>query len=63
MLESKNKVCEWAQVPHIEVWTTSCEFEWLLNQGTPASNGMNYCPKCGKLLVEKQTEIEESDDE
>ena len=26
---------------------TSCGEIWTLNDGTPAENNMNYCPKCG----------------
>ena len=26
---------------------TSCGEIWTLNDGTPAKNNMNYCPKCG----------------
>lgn len=29
---------------------------WVLWEGTPAENGMNYCPRCGaKLEQEKET--------
>ena len=26
---------------------TSCGEIWILNDGTPEENNMNYCPKCG----------------
>lgn len=29
-----------------------CDLEWTMNDGTPKENGMNYCPRCGHLIIE-----------
>lgn len=31
-------------------WETSCGQDFLLNDGTPDDNSMNYCCYCGKLI-------------
>lgn len=28
----------------------ACELLWVLEDGTPEYNEMNYCPKCGKKI-------------
>jgi hypothetical protein len=33
-------------------WATSCGNLFVLNDGTPKENGMNYCCYCGKKLKE-----------
>ena len=36
------------------VWQSQCGLLWMLeNDDTPTENQMNYCPKCGKELVEE----------
>ena len=35
-------------------WKSECELSWYMsNDDTPTENNMNYCPKCGKELVEE----------
>ena len=29
---------------------SACDYEWFLEDGTPAENGMNYCPNCGAKM-------------
>ena len=29
---------------------SECEESWVLNDGTPADNNMNYCPNCGARM-------------
>lgn len=29
---------------------SECGAEWLLTEGTPKNNKMNYCPKCGARM-------------
>ena len=47
---------EWEEVD--DVWgdihyrCSVCGCEWYLEDGSPAENGMNYCPSCGARLVE-----------
>ena len=61
-IEAKeSEVCEW----HVEtdcdddVWNGSCGIKWVMVTGTPSGNGMVYCPKCGRKLVEKVEEPKE----
>ena len=28
---------------------SECGLEWILNDGTPEENNMNYCPHCGAM--------------
>lgn len=46
-------VCNWRyeESPTWDVWQGECGAMWSLNDGTPADNDMQYCPKCGRLLV------------
>lgn len=30
---------------------SACGCEWFLEDGTPAENGMNYCPRCGAKMI------------
>lgn len=32
---------------------SNCKEAWILNGGTPAQNNMNYCPRCGAKIDEK----------
>lgn len=32
---------------------SSCGKPWLLIEGTPAENEMNYCPRCGAKMEEE----------
>ena len=44
--------CEWNNFDEDETWWTSCGEGFNLESGGPSDNGMNYCPYCGKPLVE-----------
>lgn len=46
------RVCHWTQ--DCQVWESSCGIEWCFPEWdtTPKDNDMNYCPKCGAILVE-----------
>ena len=38
-------------------WESECGLNWYMsNDDTPIENSMNYCPKCGKELVEELEE-------
>lgn len=45
-------VCEWTMEEGADWWQTSCGSEWTTSDGTPADNGMNYCPMCGRKLMQ-----------
>lgn len=43
--------CEWAQ--DIDgVWQTECGNMFCIDEGTPQENQLNYCPYCGKHLMQ-----------
>ena len=51
------RACVWSRGDDdTDKWEGSCGVAWVLWEGTPAENGMNYCPRCGaKLEQEKET--------
>jgi hypothetical protein len=45
-------------------WYTDCGEEFILLEGTPETNAMNYCPYCGARLTQHAPDkSEDSDDE
>lgn len=39
-----------------EAYVCSCCGEpWVLCEGTPDENNMNYCPNCGARMIEEET--------
>ena len=45
--------CEWQKVyDDYNIWESECGLTWELIDGTPKENNMNYCPNCGKQLIE-----------
>ena len=47
------KSCYWALDSDGFAWETSCGGLFVINDGTPRENDMEFCPYCGKRLVEK----------
>ena len=53
-----NTKCSW----HLEdynygQWESDCGLVWYMsNDNMPRENQMNFCPKCGKALVEELEE-------
>ncbi len=43
--------CIWQEIEDGEAWQTSCGELFVINDGTPAENGMVFCHHCGKKLV------------
>ena len=39
-------------------WDASCGESFILTDGTPKENSMNYCPFCGGELIEAEDEEE-----
>lgn len=52
--EAMNKTCEWNQrnTEYDTSWEGTCGVKWLLIDGTPTENNMQFCPKCGGKLIE-----------
>lgn len=57
-----DETCEWKYDPD-GFWAGACGATWMLEEGTPHENDMNFCPKCGKLLIEIPPEPEPGDEE
>lgn len=51
--------CKWyLEDYNFSQWESDCGLSWYMsNDETPKENEMNYCPKCGRKLVE---EVEEN---
>ena len=49
------KPCTWTHTDYCfeDCWETSCGNVWCLIEGTPTENGMQFCPYCGKPLVDE----------
>lgn len=47
--------CVWerADNEYEAVWKGLCGAEFILIEGTPAENGMKYCPSCGCKLIQR----------
>lgn len=51
--DSMKKTCKWADTLDECGWSAECGMRWWLEDGTPQTNGMIYCPKCGKRIKEE----------
>lgn len=53
--------CTWRQqdIDHMpDTWWADCGAAWTFTDGGPKDNGMNFCPKCGKICEEIKFEQE-----
>jgi hypothetical protein len=55
-----NEECSWIQDDDGNTWAAGCgrHYYFTLIEGTPSENGMKYCFRCGKKLVEVPMEEE-----
>ena len=44
--------CAWSEEADYEYWSSSCGLLWTLINGSPADNGMTFCPRCGRRIAE-----------
>lgn len=44
------KMCEWRENSD-GCWETACGNAFEVSEGTPAENGMKFCPYCGAGLI------------
>ena len=66
------ETCNWRNNKDTDGWyewsdcgdySSDCGLEWSMsNDDSPLENNMNFCPKCGKKLVEVQPPSEVQDD-
>src|SRR5574340_218730 len=55
-------VCRWSlENDDYNIWKGDCGAEWTLETDDPVTNGMNYCPKCGKHLEQIDPEPPEAE--
>ena len=61
------KVCEWSTDPSDDfddTWQTECGHEFVINDGKPSENDMQFCCFCGRKLDERiEVKSEDDDDE
>ncbi len=51
--QKDNKFCYWSRADEdTDMWETSCEQAFCLDEGTPKENDFKFCVYCGKPLVE-----------
>ena len=69
--QHNQETCNWRNNKGTALWechyggdyTSDCGLEWNTpNKLSPSENEMNFCPKCGKKLVEVQLPSEVQDD-
>ena len=70
--QHSQEVCGWKCNVSTEAWSewsdcgdysSDCGLEWnMSNPDSPIENSMNFCPKCGKKLVEVKPLSEEHND-
>lgn len=49
-LENRGQGCKWRYLEDVDAWETDCGQMHIINDGTPAENGMIYCTYCGRKL-------------
>lgn len=46
-------LCEWKITDADEnTWESECGLLWQFMDGSPTDNGIVYCPRCGREMVE-----------
>ena len=43
--------CEWRE-DRDGCWNTDCDMHFVMTADTPSENNYNYCPSCGRKLIE-----------
>lgn len=57
MMSENREYCEWQIMEEdLNAWEGTCGVAWTLEDGTPADNRMNYCPRCGRPLLVTNSE-------
>ena len=59
-LQAERGECHWHETEYY--WLSECGLEWVLEDAAPAANGMIYCPKCGRKLIDDSEEHRDVDD-
>lgn len=54
ILAHAERTCEWGEEDDgLSEWETQCGNAFVLNDGSPKQNNMNFCPYCGGKLIER----------
>lgn len=54
---TKTQCAWWPDSWESNIWHSQCGLLWMLeNDLSPTENQMNFCPKCGRELVEEVKE-------
>lgn len=54
--------CIWRQTDDInmpDTWEADCGAMWTFTEGGPKNNDMNFCPNCGKSVIEADHDVKE----
>lgn len=54
-LEASKTPCSWHLDEDEGSYDGTCGVKWVLLDGTPPENGMNFCPRCGGKLIFKES--------
>ena len=46
--------CEWVYDEYHDMWDTQCDNGHCFIEGTPKDNFYEYCPYCGKVLIQSK---------
>jgi len=61
--QEQSSVCEWTENESHGYWEGSCGLAWELTTGTPETNGVWCCPRCGRrVTTNAQSETPANDD-
>lgn len=53
----KRPKCLWTYDQDLDTWDTQCDNSFMLNEGTPSDNQMNYCPYCGHEIKQGEQHV------
>ena len=61
--QAKATTCRWTVELFDGSYGTTCGRRFDVTTGTPAENGMTYCPYCGHLIAEDAATIRNPEDQ
>lgn len=64
-LQERTEICRWKMTDdEMSLWEGDCGAAWnFIEGGDPKENELNYCPKCGRKLVQVDPEPPEAENE
>ena len=52
-----DETCVWTE-DNDGVWDGSCGIAWTFESGGPTENRVNFCPRCGRVVVVQEPDQE-----